>query len=101
MMSRNFQTWIAEGEEIYNTLLGEYREIEIQIEEMEARLAAKQAEVNQMASVIGKPPMESTRRLSAQLVEAEVLEPGGATATASANNIARALNGRLGRRAGE
>jgi hypothetical protein len=100
MMSRNFQTWIAEGEEIYNSLLGEYREIETQIQEMEQRLVAKQAEVNQMAAVIGKPPMENTRRLSAQLVTDEaVLEPVGTTA--SANNIARALNGRLGRRAGE
>lgn len=100
-MSRNFQSWIAEGEEIYNGLLGEYREIEMQIEEMEQRLAAKQAEVNQMASMIGKPPMENTRRLSAQLVTAEVVDPVGAGTTASANNIARALNGRLGRRAGE
>ena len=101
-MSRNFQTWIAEGEEIYNALLGEYREIEIQIEEMENRLAAKQAEVNQMASVIGKPPMEvGNRRLSAELVTAEVIDPVGVGTTASANNIARALNGRLGRRAGE
>lgn len=98
-MSRNFQTWIAEGEEIYNALLGEYREIEDQIEAMERRLAEKQAEVNQMASVIGKPPMEASRRLSAQLVTAEVVDPIGTTA--SANNIARALNGRLGRRAGE
>ena len=98
-MSRNFQTWIAEGEEIYNSLLGEYRDIENQIAEMENRLAAKQQEVNQMAAVIGKPPMEGKQRLAAELVTAEVIDPVGTTA--SANNIARALNGRLGRRAGE
>jgi hypothetical protein len=99
-MSRNFQTWIAEGEEIYNGLLGQYRDVEGQIEELERQLVAKQAEVNQMAAVIGKPPMENTRRLSAQLVTAEVVDTFGNT-SASANTIARALNGRLGRRAGE
>lgn len=92
-MQKTFNDWLGEGEEIYNGLLGEYREIETQIEELERRLNGKQAEVNQIAAVIGKPPMDNSRRLSAQLVTAEVVD----TTAPSANNIARALNGRFGR----
>jgi hypothetical protein len=43
--------------------------------------------------------MEGRQRLAAELVTADVIDPIGTAA--SANNIARALNGRLGRRAGE
>ena len=62
------QQWLAQGEAIYSGLVKECQALESQLEEIESRLAAKYAEVNQVASVIGKPPVEGNRRLSAQLV---------------------------------
>jgi hypothetical protein len=49
------------------------------------------AEVNQIAQVIGKPPAETSRRLSAQLIEERTTPPGATT------HIARALAGKFGR----
>jgi len=93
-MPKDLQQWIQEGEEIYNGLLSEHREIESQMEELEQKLSAKQAEVNQLAAILGKPPIEPSRRLSAQLVNSEVVDT---YSNGTMNNIARALNGRLGR----
>jgi len=95
-MPKDLQQWIREGEEIYNGLLGEHREIESRMQELENQLSAKQAEVNQLAAIIGKPPIEGNRRLSAELVSAEVVDSYDNSGN-SMNNIARALNGRLGR----
>ncbi len=91
---KSFKDWLAEGEHLYATTLKEYQMIESQLDEMEAKLAAKKNEVNQIAQVIGKPPVESNRRLSAQLVE----EHGPNSVPNSPATIARALTGRgLGR----
>lgn len=98
-MPKSLQEWITEGEEIYSDLLCEHREIESKLEDLEHLLSAKQVEVNRIAAIIGKPPIEVNRRLSAQLVtvsNAEVVDSYGNT-TGATNNIARALNGRLGR----
>jgi len=62
------QQWLAQGEAIYSGLVKECQALEAQLEEIETRLAAKHAEVNQVAQIIGKPPLEGNRRLSAQLV---------------------------------
>ena len=62
------QQWLAQGEAIYTGLVKECQALESQLEEIETRLASKQAEVNQVAHIIGKPPVEGNRRLSAQLV---------------------------------
>src|SRR5579862_1838818 len=62
------QQWLAQGEAIYSGLVKECQALESQLEEIETRLAAKYAEVNQVAHIIGKPPLEGNRRLSAQLV---------------------------------
>lgn len=94
-MTKDIEQWLGQGEEIYNKLLGEYREIETQIEDLERQLAQKQSEINQVAAIVGKAPMENALRVTAsQVVSGEVMEDYG---SASANNIARALNGRLGR----
>jgi hypothetical protein len=98
----NFHEWLQQGESLYMAALKEYHSIEAQLDDLESKLVAKQAEVNQIAQVIGKPPVEGTRRLSAQLVAAEVIDvpaaadrPGG---TGSSNaSIARALTGKFGR----
>jgi hypothetical protein len=62
------QQWLAQGETIYAGLVKECQTLEQQLEEIETRLASKQAEVNQVAQIIGKPLVEGNRRLSAQLV---------------------------------
>jgi CheY-like chemotaxis protein len=68
-VTKSFKDWISEGESLYNAALKEYQSIEQQLDDLEAKLAAKKAEVNQIAQVIGKPPVETNRRLTAQLVE--------------------------------
>jgi hypothetical protein len=94
----SFQDWLQQGENLYNAALREYHDIEHQLTELEARLVEKQNEVNQIAQVIGKPLVEGNRRLSAQLVSAEVVGVPERTNTPGSNaNIARALTGKFGR----
>jgi len=93
-VTKSLQDWLTEGEQLYNAALAEYQSIESQLDELEARLAAKKAEVNQIAQVVGKPPVESSRRLTAQLVD----DHGPNSVPNSPATIARALTGRgLGR----
>ena len=97
----NFQEWLQQGESLYQAALKEYHDMEAQLDDLESRLVAKQAEVNQIAQVIGKPPVEGTRRVSGQIVSAEVIDvpverTGGPTAGSNAS-IARALTGKFGR----
>jgi hypothetical protein len=66
--ARIVQQWLSQGETIYAGLVKECQALEAQLEDLETRLAAKHAEVNQVAQIIGKPPVEGNRRLSAQLV---------------------------------
>ena len=112
-MASAFQEWLQQGEQLYNTSLREYHEIERQIAELESRLAEKQHEVNQVAQIIGKPAVDGSRRLSAQLVSAEIVDappghghpalpgvvgvPSHPAPTGSNANIARALTGKFGR----
>lgn len=92
-MTKSFKDWLGEGEQLYNATVAEFQQLEAQLAELEQRLAAKKAEVNQIAQVIGKPPVESQRRLSAELVD-----PGPGNVQNSPATIARALTGRgLGR----
>lgn len=93
-MTKSLNEWLQEGESLYQAALAEYQHIEAQLDELEARLAAKKAEVNQIAQVVGKPPVENSRRLTAQLVE----DHGPQSVPNSPATIARALTGRgLGR----
>jgi hypothetical protein len=89
-VQKSFRDWLSEGERLYSTALSEYQGLEAQIDELEQRLAAKKSEVNQIAHVIGKPPVEGNRRLTAQLVDGDSHNIN----TAPAGNIARALSGR-------
>ena len=98
-MSQAFQEWLRQGEALYATALKEFRDIEARLDELEAALAAKQAEVNQIAQVIGKAPVESARRPTTELAASKVVDDlGHAAATPSSNaTIARALTGKFGR----
>jgi len=93
-VTKTLADWLSEGEQLYNAAMAEFQALERQLEELEAKLAAKKAEVNQIAQVVGKPPVESSRRLTAQLVE----DHGPHSVPNSPATIARALTGRgLGR----
>ena len=92
-VSKSFQDWLKEGEMLYDGALTEYRRIEAQLDELEKQLAGKQTEVNQIAAIIGKEPVEGNRRLSAQIVEPNHAASGGG-APNSAAAIARAITGR-------
>ena len=93
-VTKSLTEWLQEGEALYNAALAEFQGIEAQLDELEAKLAAKKAEVNQIAAVIGKPPVESNRRLTAELVD----QHGPNSVPNSPATIARALTGRgLGR----
>ena len=69
-MLKTLQEWLQEGEQLYDAALNDYRNLESQLEDLEQRLAAKLHEVNQIAQMMGKPAMEPSKRLSAQIIEA-------------------------------
>ena len=89
----SLQQWLQQGEMLYSTALKEYHALESQLEELERRLTTKRAEVNQIASVVGKSPVEGARRLSAQLVTSYSMEDGDRDRPPPGTaNIARALS---------
>src|SRR5918996_693052 len=67
---KTLNEWLQEGEQLYDAALGDYRNLETQLEELEQRLAAKLNEVNQIAQMMGKPPVEPAKRLTAEIIEA-------------------------------
>ena len=98
-MAGNFQEWLQQGEALYQAALKEYHSIEAQLDDLEARLVAKQAEVNQIAQVIGRPPVEGGRRMGGQLVPAaDIIDVPTERQPSNSNaSIARALTGKFGR----
>jgi hypothetical protein len=90
-ISSAVQEWLLQGEALYESAMSDFRAIENQLVELESKLAEKRSEVNQIAQLIGKPPAEGSRRLSAQLIEERTANPGATT------HIARALAGKFGR----
>lgn len=93
-MNKSFKDWLQEGDELYNSTMREYQALEAQLIDLEQKLAAKKAEVNQIAQVIGKNAVESNRRLSAEIIDAG--QPNAVPNSPA--TIARALTGRgLGR----
>jgi hypothetical protein len=104
----NFQDWLKQGEALYQTALKEFHDVEAQLAELESRLVAKQAEVNQIAQVIGKPPVESSRSGAAAVVGGQLTTTAGGVEIIDAPServapvgsnasIARALTGKFGR----
>ncbi len=89
-MAKSFKEWLQEGESLYAEALKEYQTLETHLEELEQKLAAKKEELNQIAAVVGKPPVEGSRRPQVQIVEAQ--SPG--SIPASRATIAKALTGR-------
>jgi len=100
----SFQQWLQHGEMLYQSAMQEYHALESQLDELERRLAAKQTELNQVAQMMGKPPIEGTRRVAAKLetppapndVDRPIQSNGsnGNSNSANTTNIARALAGK-------
>lgn len=67
-IASSFKQWLAQGEELYGVLARQYQAMEAQLIELESRLADKQAEIEQVARLLGKQAPQLNRRLSAQLV---------------------------------
>ena len=107
MSAANFQDWLKQGESLYQAALKEFHDVEAQLAELESRLIAKQAEVNQIAQMIGKPAVESTRsghvgsagQLATTSGGVEIIDaPTDRVPPAGSNaSIARALTGKFGR----
>jgi chromosome segregation ATPase len=87
---KTFKDWLSEGDQLYQQAMQEYQALEAQIEDLEKKLAIKKDEVNQIAGVIGKQPVESQRRLTAELID----NHGSGSVPNSPATIARALTGR-------
>ncbi|MDP9173465.1 MAG: hypothetical protein M3O30_06315 [Planctomycetota bacterium] len=90
VVAKSIAEWMREGEELYANAMTEFQDLEAQLHDLEKRLVAKQGEVNQIAEIIGKPVVEGTRRLTAQLID----DRGPQSVPNSSATIARALAGR-------
>jgi hypothetical protein len=96
---------LQQGEQLYAAAMDEYRQLEAQLGELEAKLAEKLAEVNQIAEKLGKPQLDGApgvrRPATTELVPAaaviEDISPSRTPTSSSNANIARALTGRFGR----
>jgi hypothetical protein len=91
---KSLREWLQEGEALYEAAVRDVQEIEAQLDELEVRLAEKRHELNQIAQVMGKPPLEGNHRVTAQIVDERELNnavPG------PHGTIVRAIQGRLGR----
>ena len=89
-MAKSIQDWMREGEELYATTLAEFQDLERQLTELETHLEGKQLEVNQLAAIIGKPPVDGPRRLNPQIIDPH----GPQSVPNSSATIARALAGK-------
>jgi uncharacterized small protein (DUF1192 family) len=90
-MTKSLREWLAEGEQIYNDSMREYQALLTQIDELEQRIAAKKAEVNEIARVTGKPPVEGRVRAVAEILDAEQVQSLHAIPP---GRMAQALGGR-------
>ncbi len=87
---KSFKDWMAEGDTLYQQALREFQELEQQLHDVEQRLAIKKDELNQIAAVVGKPPLETARKPQVELIDHHSV---GSVANTPAT-IARALTGR-------
>ncbi|HQY87767.1 MAG TPA: hypothetical protein PK402_03860 [Tepidisphaeraceae bacterium] len=89
-MGKSFKEWLTEGESLYAAAMTEYQSIETQIIELEQRLTFKRDEINEIARVIGKEQLDTSKRLNAEIVDRG--QPN--SVPNSPTTIARALTGR-------
>lgn len=88
VVGKSLKEWLAEGESLYQAATQEYQDLQQQMIELEARLEAKREEINQVAHVVGKPPVESPKKSgSVQIIEREM-------PSMSRTTVTKALTGR-------
>lgn len=92
VLGKTFKEWLNEGEQLYATAVSEYQAIEQKIAGLEKELAEKKSQVDEIAKVMGKAPVDTSRRVSAEIVDRDQLV--GATAAIPVGAMARALTGR-------
>jgi len=98
-VGKSFQDWLAEGEGLYSAAMNEFKNIEDQMEQLAQQLAAKKVEVNQIASVIGKPSIDGrSNPAPAQAAQGSVEVVDSSAQPYTRNSIARALSGQPLRR---
>ncbi len=96
---KSFKEWLTEGEQIYAQTMSEYEALETQLADLQQRLAQKKAEVNEVASVIGKSaisrpdPVRVDRVLSPGAPQFLDRETAGSV-PASRQTIAKVLAGK-------
>ena len=88
----SLQQWLQQGETLYSNAVREFQAMEAQLEELERKLAAKRTEVNQIAAVVGKPPIDGARRLSAQLVTSYPMDDGRDKPPPGSASLVRAMS---------
>ena len=104
-MTISFQQWIQQGESLYQAAIKEMQSLQSELEEVQARLASKQTEVNQMAQLLGKAPPKAARSLLATAIVCAPIAPAAIPpvvagpdrqlpGTSNNVNIARALAGK-------
>jgi hypothetical protein len=84
-VGKTFQDWVSEGESLYADAMADYQALEAQIHKLETQLADKRTEVNHIAQMLGKPVVDGSRRVVAQVIDRDVPPMGAMT---------RALTGR-------
>src|SRR3954465_10269616 len=86
----SLQAWLQQGEQLYAAALDEYRQLEAQLAALEAKLAEKQAEGNQLAGKGGKPQIDggapaARRSTTTELVPATAIEELQPARTSTSN----------------
>lgn len=98
-MAKSLDEWLQEGTQLYDAAVEDYRKLEEQAQQIQERLAAKRQEVNQIAKVISKPPVEEPHPGLAAYPPVDVVDPNQpGTTPYTRNSIARALTGQPIRR---
>src|SRR5208283_334832 len=63
-MGKTITDWLSEGESLYAAAVAEHQQIQQEVDEMERKLEAKRHEINQLAHVLGKAPIEGSHRVA-------------------------------------
>ncbi|HXE55539.1 MAG TPA: hypothetical protein VN541_21125, partial [Tepidisphaeraceae bacterium] len=63
----SLQQWLSQGETLYSGMVREFQTLQDKVAELEASIQQKATEVNQIAQLLGKPAVQSSK-ISAELV---------------------------------
>jgi hypothetical protein len=87
-VGKSVREWLAEGEALYQASMQEYQDLQEQLADLEAKIEAKREEINQVAHVVGKPPLDPVKKPnSVQIIERDLQ-------SMTRNTVTKALTGR-------